>query len=79
MNEEDFNLSMRKFLKKVGVTSQREIEKAVWEQLDAGKLKGAEHLPVSATLRMPDLGLEVVIEGIIKLEGGADPEAKEAT
>jgi Family of unknown function (DUF6494) len=47
MNEDVFNISLRKFLKKVGVTSQREIEKAVRGALDAGRLKGTE------TLRQP--------------------------
>ena len=47
MNEDVFNMSLRKFLKKVGVTSQREIEKAVRGALDAGRLKGTETLAVN--------------------------------
>ncbi len=68
MDEETFNLTMRKFLKKVGITSQREIEKAVWDRLEAGKLQGNERLPVSVTLKMADVDLTVVIEGEIALE-----------
>ena len=40
MNEDAFNMSVRKFLKKVGVTAQREIEQAVREAAASGKLKG---------------------------------------
>jgi hypothetical protein len=47
MNEDVFNMSLRKFLKKVGVTSQREIEKAVRGALDADRLKGTETLAVN--------------------------------
>ncbi len=68
MDEETFNLTMRKFLKKVGITSQREIEKAVWDKLEAGKLQGSERLPVSVTLKVADLDLTVVIDGEIALE-----------
>lgn len=67
MDEETFNLTMRKFLKKVGITSQREIEKAVWDRLEAGKLQGNERLPVSVTLKMADVDLTVVIDGEIAL------------
>lgn len=68
MDEETFNLTMRKFLKKVGITSQREIEKAVRDRLDAGKLQGSERLPASVTLKVADLDLTVVIDGEIALE-----------
>ena len=68
MNEESFNLSMRKFLKKVGVTSQREIEKAVRDALDAGKIGGDESLPVSVVLTIPELGLKTEIAGNISLK-----------
>lgn len=65
MNEDAFNTSIRKFLKEVGVTSQREIEKAVREGMQSGKLKGTEKLPVKVVLTMGDLKHEV--EGDIKL------------
>ena len=68
MNEEKFNLEMRKFLKKVGITSQREIEKAVRDALEKGRLKGGERVKVEATLTIPDLGTRETIEGIIELE-----------
>lgn len=65
MNEDAFNTSIRKFLKEVGVTSQREIEKAVREGLDKGTLKGSETLPVKVVLTMGSLRHEV--DGNIKL------------
>jgi len=50
MNEETFNKEIRKFLKRVGITSQREIEKAVWSRLESGAIKGDEQFPVSIVL-----------------------------
>ena len=69
MDEERFNMEIRRFLKKVGITSQREIEKAVREALAAGTLKGGESLPVRVTLEMDRLGLSVPIDGEIDLGG----------
>jgi hypothetical protein len=68
MNEEVFNMSLRKFLKKVGVTSQREIEKAVRAALDAGKLSGGEKLDVVVSLKIKGLELAETIDGKIELE-----------
>lgn len=68
MNEETLNVSVRKFLKKVGVTAQREIEQAVRGALSAGRLKGNETLPAKATLTVEGVGLAVEIEGAIELE-----------
>ncbi len=68
MNEETFNIEIRKFLKKVGVTSQREIEKAVREAIDSGKLKGDEALKAKVTLELEDLDVKVEIDGAIELE-----------
>lgn len=68
MNEEQFNITMRKFLKKVGVTSQRDIEKAVSEAVEAGTIKGNETLKASMVLEIPELGLREEIEGTISLE-----------
>jgi Family of unknown function (DUF6494) len=68
MNEDTFNMQIRKFLKKVGVTSQREIEKAVSDALEAGRLKGDEKLPASMTLEMPSLGVRFKIDGEVLLE-----------
>jgi Family of unknown function (DUF6494) len=67
MNEEAFNMSVRKFLKKLGVTAQREIELAVREQLDAGKLKGDETLEAQATVTVRGLERDVVVSGPITL------------
>lgn len=68
MNEDVFNISLRKFLKKVGVTSQREIEKAVRAAIDAGKVTGKEKLNAVVTLQIEGLGLTEKIDGRIELE-----------
>jgi hypothetical protein len=68
MNEDAFNVSLRKFLKKVGITSQREIEQAVRATLAGGKLKGNEALPAKVTLTLAGIGLSVEIEGDVELE-----------
>ncbi len=68
MNEDVLNTSIRKFLKEVGVTSQREIEKAVRAALASGKLKGGESLPASMVLTIGPLSLTHEIDGTIKLE-----------
>ncbi len=69
MDEEAFNLSVRRFLKKLGVTSQREIERAVREQLDAGALSGDETLHARAVVTVDGLEREIVVEGDIALSG----------
>ena len=69
MNEDALNSSVRKFLKKVGITSQREIEKAVETALDQGRLSGEEILPVRATLTIPGVLEDVHIDGEIALSG----------
>lgn len=68
MDEELFNKQIRGFLKKVGITSQREIEKAVHERLGDGRLQGNETLPASVVLRVPELDLELTIDDEIRLE-----------
>ena len=68
MNEDVFNLEIRKLLKKVGITSQREIEKAVREGLGAGKLQGNETLSATVTLELAELGVKHTIEGQIALD-----------
>jgi len=68
MNEEAFNMSIRKFLKSVGVQSQREIEHAVSSALAAGKLKGSESLPAKMTLSIEGIDVTLTINGNIELE-----------
>jgi hypothetical protein len=68
MNEDVFNMSVRKFLKKVGVTSQREIEKAVRTAVDAGRLSGKEKLRAVVSLKVEALELAETIDGTIELE-----------
>jgi ribosomal protein L1 len=68
MDQETFNLSIRKFLKMVGVSSQREIEQAVQKALEAKRLKGEETLDAKVTLEIPALGVRVPFEGEIKLK-----------
>lgn len=67
MNEEAFNLGVRKFLKRFGVTAQREMEKAVDDGIRSGKLKGSETLKARATLSIDGLPMQVVIEDDIPL------------
>ena len=67
MDEDRFNMSIRKFLKVVGVTSQREIENAVREARASGKLKGSETLKAKGTLTLPGAGLTHDIDGEIEL------------
>lgn len=68
MNEDTLNTSVRKFLKKVGITSQREIEKAVRAAVAEGRLKGHEALMAQMTLRIPQLNLTYEIDGSVELE-----------
>ena len=68
MNEEVFNMQIRKFLKKVGVQSQREIEQAVKQSIEKGSLVGTEKLETSVLLEVPSIGLKLSIEGEIELE-----------
>ncbi len=67
MNEDVFNGSLRRFLKKVGITSQREIEKAVRDALAAGRLKGHEKLPAKVVLTIGGLSLSHEISDEIEL------------
>jgi hypothetical protein len=68
MNEDRFNMDIRKFLKVVGVTSQREIEQAVRAALARGTLPDKSVLKASVTLSVPEIGLTHVIEGEIGLD-----------
>lgn len=68
MNEDTLNAQTRKFLKKVGINAQREIEQAVREAVAAGRIAGDERLGASMRLSIPALGLDVSIEDEIALE-----------
>jgi len=68
MNEETFNLSMRKFLKMVGINSQREIEQAVAKAIGDKQIAGTEAFPAQVTLEIPGLRVHVTFDGQIKLQ-----------
>lgn len=68
MNEEAFNMSVRKFLKQVGITAQREIESAVRDAFAQGGLTGTEKLQAKATVTLASTKLDLVVNGEIELE-----------
>ena len=68
MNEESLNLSIRKFLKMVGITAQREIERAVVKAIEEGLIDGSESFPAKATVEVAGLKLSVNIDGEIRLQ-----------
>jgi hypothetical protein len=68
MNDETLNMSIRKFLKTVGVNSQLAIEKAVQKAVADGRLKGNETFPAAMTLSIGKLNVDVKFDGEIKLE-----------
>jgi hypothetical protein len=68
MNEDALNRSLRKFLKTVGVTSQREIEKAVRDAVESGNIKGSATLPAKAVITLGGTDLNLTIDGEIELE-----------
>ena len=67
MDEETFNMSLRKFLKTLGVTAQREIELGVRKQLSNGELSGDEKLEATATVTVQGIPEDIVITGVIAL------------
>ena len=67
MDEQVFNSQVRKFLKKVGIQSQREIEQAVRLAISAGTLDATEPLTSRVVLQVPAVGIDVTIEDVIKL------------
>jgi hypothetical protein len=67
MDEERFNLSLRKLLKHFGVTAQREVEKAVQAALDSGTLTGREILQARIDMRVEALPTDITVEGRIEL------------
>jgi len=68
MEQETFNLSVRKFLKMVGVKSQHEIEQAVEKAIASGAIKGGESLPATMTLKIAGVKLDVTFDGHIDLQ-----------
>lgn len=68
MNDETLNMSVRKFLKTVGVNSQLAIEKAVRKAVAEGALKGTETIPAAMTLSVGKLAIEIKFDGEIRLE-----------
>jgi hypothetical protein len=67
MNEDTFNIEVRKFLKQVGITAQREIEGAVRRAIETGRLEGDEKLKASARVQIEGIGLDHRVEGEIAL------------
>jgi hypothetical protein len=68
MNEETFNLSIRKFLKMVGINSQREIEQAVGKAIADGRIAGTESFPATMRLQVAGLQIDVEFDGDVKLQ-----------
>ncbi len=68
MNDDTFNMSIRKFLKMVGVGSQHEIERAVAQAIASGQLKGSEKLPAKMTLTIGSANLNISFDGVIELD-----------
>ena len=68
MNEDKLNMAIRQYLKKVGISSQREIEHTVMKAVETGKLKGTESIEVKMTLSVPTLNINHQIDGNISLE-----------
>ena len=68
MNEDTLNMEIRKFLKRVGISSQREIEHAVQNAIADGTLTGSEHLAVKMNLELPELEIKHELDGTINLD-----------
>ncbi len=67
MDEEILNIQVRKFLKKVGIQSQQEIEQAVKDRMKKGILIGKENLVATMLLEIPEIDLRVTIDGKIEI------------
>ena len=72
MNDDELNISIRKFLKMVGVSSQREIEQAVARAMQEGAIAGTETFPARRTLELAGLRLQARFDGEIRLEPAPD-------
>jgi len=67
MDEDKFNIEVRKFLKEVGITSQREIERAVREAIESGRIQGNEKLKIRARIQIERVALDHSVQGDIAL------------
>ena len=67
MNEDNLNMQIRQYLKKVGITSQRTIEQAIQRQIRSGQLTGSEQFNIKMVLSIPELDINQEINGEIKL------------
>ena len=68
MNEDHLNMEIRRFLKKVGITSQREIEKLLYEAEKKGSIKANDEIDLQMTLKIKQLDVNYIIDGKIKIE-----------
>ena len=68
MDEDNFNMELRKFLKTVGVTSQREIEQAVRAGVESGAVKSGDQVKVKAVISIEGLGLDHEIDGGLSIK-----------
>jgi len=75
MDEDAFNLSIRKFLKHFGITAQREIESTVRKAIEEGRLRGDEAVPVRATLLVDGILKDFHIDGTVMLSASPDAPA----
>ncbi len=67
MNEEVFDMEIRRFLKKVGINAHTEIRHAAEQAAGVGKLEGVESVKAAVKLEVPELGLDLTIDGELKL------------
>ena len=70
LNEDVLNIEIRKFLKKVGITCQREIEKSVRNAVDSSIIKKDQILTATVVLEIPTVKLKYTVDGKIRLEQG---------
>ena len=68
MNEDAFNMSVRRFLKQVGITAQRDIEAAVRRAIAQGNLTGNEKLQATATITLAKTNMKVIVKDELRLE-----------
>ena len=69
MDQDALNMEIRRFLKQVGVTSQREIERAINKSVTAGTITDGVTIAITATITAPEIGLKHGVEGQLKISG----------